>query len=413
MAVSLVFAQKDRPAKAEKPDTEGQDLATALTEAGNSPVDFIRALEKHLKKYPNSPHKDELERALVKAAVDANDNRAIVLYGERVLARDGEDIRLLDRVSRALLESGDKAAAGRALKYARKYQELVTKLRARPPQSRLSPAAWAEQLDRGEGRALVLQAQATGNLGNFEQAAALAVKSYEAFPTSEAAREAGRWLAREGKDQEAVARLADAFTIPDARNTGAERAKDRVKMGELYSKVNGSEKGLGDLILEAYDRTTALVAARKLRLRASDPNAQLTNPMEFTLSGLDGKKLSMTALKGKTVVMDFWATWCGPCRAQHPLYEEVKQRFRDKPDVVFVSINTDEDREAVKPFLEDMKWREEVYFEDGLSRALDVSSIPTTIVVSPRGEIASRMNGFLPDRFVDMLSERIREAAAN
>jgi thiol-disulfide isomerase/thioredoxin len=132
--------------------------------------------------------------------------------------------------------------------------------------------------------------------------------------------------------------------------------------------------------------------------------------MEFTLSSIAGDKLKLAELKGKVVVFDFWATWCGPCRAQHPLYDEVKQRFKGNPDVVFLSVNTDEDRELVEPFLKDAGWKVTPYFEDGLSRALQISSIPTTIVVDKRGEIFSRLNGFLPDRFVDMLTERIRDA---
>jgi thiol-disulfide isomerase/thioredoxin len=181
-------------------------------------------------------------------------------------------------------------------------------------------------------------------------------------------------------------------------------------MGELYRKLKGSEKGLGDLILEAYDRTAGLLAARRLRLRETDPNTQASSVMEFTLSGLKGRKLELASLKGKTLVFDFWATWCGPCRVQHPLYQEVKQRFRDRPDVVFLSINTDEDRDAVQPFIEENGWDDTVYFEDGLSRTLKITSIPTTIIVDRRGEVVSRMNGFLPDRFVDMLTERIRDA---
>jgi thiol-disulfide isomerase/thioredoxin len=409
LALSCCFGQ---PAPS-NPEVEEQDLSNALSEAGNSSVEFVRVLERHLQKYPESRHKAELERALVKAAIENRDEARIIQYGERVLSRESDDVQILDRVTRALLSSDDAARAERALKHARRYEEVVTAMRSRKAPARGGAAQWNEELDHGLGRALVLAARASGNLGKLEEAAALATRSFEASPSAEAAREIGRWLARLGRNDEAVARIADAFTIPDSRATDAERAKDRARMGELYAKAHGSEKGLGDVILQAYDRTTALVAAHRLRLRDSDPNVQLTNPMDFTLSGVGGSRLDLSTLKGKTVVFDFWATWCGPCRAQQPLYEEVKQRFSDKPEVVFLSINTDEDRSVVEPFLTSNKWEQKVWFEDGLSRVLRISSIPTTIVIDRKGAVVSRLNGYVPERFVDMLSERIQDALAN
>jgi thiol-disulfide isomerase/thioredoxin len=245
-------------------------------------------------------------------------------------------------------------------------------------------------------------------LGRLDDAVTLARKSFETYPTAEAAREAARWLADSGKEAEAIPWLADAFTIPDSRNSETDRARDRARMGEMYRAANGSEKGLGDLVLESYDRTTALLAERKLRLRASDPNSQRTHLMEFTLTGVGGDKLELAQLKGKVVVFDFWATWCGPCRVQHPLYEEVKKRFRGTSEVIFVSVNTDEDRDSVDPFVREMKWDRKIYFEDGLARLLKINSIPTTVIVDKQGEVASRMNGFDPARFADLLTERIR-----
>jgi thiol-disulfide isomerase/thioredoxin len=132
--------------------------------------------------------------------------------------------------------------------------------------------------------------------------------------------------------------------------------------------------------------------------------------MEFTLTSATGEKLSLSSLLGKAVVMDFWATSCGPCRAQHPLYEEVKKRFADQKDVVFLAINTDEERDLVKPFLVERGWSQQVYYEDGLSKILRVSSIPTTVVIGRSGLIVSRMNGFDPPRFADMLTDRIKDA---
>ncbi|MGH9628337.1 MAG: redoxin family protein, partial [Bryobacteraceae bacterium] len=269
-----------------------------------------------------------------------------------------------------------------------------------------------EESAQALARSLVLQARAMGNLGKMTEAIDLARKSYAAYPTAESAREIGRWLARTGREEEAIPHYADAFTIDDPRNTEADRAKDRAVLGKLYTKLKGDEKGLGDLVLEAYDRTTALSASIRERQRAQDPNAKLTDFMEFTLTGLEGDKLELTSLKGKVIVMDFWATWCGPCRVQHPLYEEVKKRFADDENVVFLAINTEDDPAMVEQFLEKNQWSKKVYFESGLSQLLKIASIPTTIIVGRDGQVFSRMNGFVPERFVDMLTERIKEALA-
>jgi len=412
----LGWAQNAPPAapSADPNAGESQDLSQAVSEAGNSPVDFVRALERHLAKYPHTTRRNEIERALVKAAIEAKDNKRLVEYGERVLAREPSDAQILDKVIRALLAGDARDTSERALKYARQYEELLRQTRGTPPPGHLSEAQWQEEVDKGLGRVLACEARATGNLGKIDEAIALARRGYETYPSAEAAREIGRWLLRGGQDKDALAPYADAFTIPDGRNTDADRAKDRAQLGDVYRKIYGSEKGLGDIVLEAYDRTTGLLAARRLRLRQNDPNAQASNVLEFTISGVDGAKLPIASLKGKAVVFDFWATWCGPCRVQHPLIEQVRQRFHDSPDVVFLSVNTDDERELVAPFLKENHWEQrQVYFEDGLSRVLAITSMPTTIVLNRRGEVISRMNGFVPERFVDMLTDRIKDALKN
>jgi thioredoxin-related protein len=93
------------------------------------------------------------------------------------------------------------------------------------------------------------------------------------------------------------------------------------------------------------------------------------------------------------------------------MYDQVKERFKGRDDVVLLSIDTDEDHGTVAPFLEQQKWsKAKVYFEDGLQKLLQVNDIPTTIIFDKQGRLASRMNGFLPDRFVEQLSERIQSA---
>jgi thiol-disulfide isomerase/thioredoxin len=334
-------------------------------------------------------------------------------FSEFASKREPDNLQVLEHVATAELHNGDKASAERALAHARHCEVLV---QATYKNDKFVPGAGREEakrkdeFDRGQARALLLQARAQGLLGHNDIAIQIAESSYKVFPSVEAAHEAARWLSAAGQDQQALQYLADAFTITALQSANADGVNDRVRMAELYRKLTGSETGLGDVILKAYDETSGQLAARRAELRQYDSNAQTKDPMGFTVSSLEGEKLPLSSLLGKVIVLDFWATWCGPCRGQHPLYEEVKARFKDSGDVVFLSIDTDEDHSLVKPFVESQKWAQKVYFDDGLQTLLQVSSIPTTIIFGKHGEVVSRMIGYLPDRFVDMLSDRIDEA---
>jgi thiol-disulfide isomerase/thioredoxin len=394
------------------PPQEKADLERAIGQAGTGPLETVRAIEQFLKQYPNSSKRPELERGAANAAMTANDDGLIVTWGDRVLAREPADVQLLARVTHSLLAVESPENAERAIRYAHRSEELIPNVVPAGGRFTVSAGEWQAQRDRAMARAFIDEARANGILGHRDEALALAQRAFNTWASADAAREIARCFERLGKIAEATAALADAFTIPDPFNTDAQRARDRAHLGELYRKSHNSEAGLGDALLAAYDRNTALTNARDLRVKQNDPNGALTDPMAFRLTGPDGAKLNMADLKGKVLVFDFWATWCVPCREQHPLYEQVKERFRDNPDVVFLSIDSDTEHNLVKPFLQDMKWQGPVYFEDGLMRALAVESLPNTVLLDRRGQVFSRMNGFAKPLFVDALTERIRGALA-
>jgi len=392
---------------------EQRSLQQAISEAGSSPVELARAIEHHLKQYPRTARRAELEHALLKTAIDLNDDRVTIEYGEKVLARDPDNRPFLEAVTTATLRSGSKDDAAHALAHAQRLEQLI---QAEYKDDKFVPGGGREvakrkdEFDRALARVRILQARAQGLMGQTGAAIQLAESSYKIFPSVEGAREAARWLTAAGKDREAVEYLAEAFTIAGLHSADPDGPNDRARLAELYKKLNGSEAGLGDLILKTYDRTGAQLAARREELKQYDPNNQLKNPMAFTLSSVDGEKLALSSLQGKILVLDFWATWCGPCRVQHGLYEQTKARFQDNADVLFLSINADEDRKQVKPFLESQMWTQKVYFDDGLQYLLRVENIPTTIIFGKKGDVVDRMVGYLPDRFVDMLTDRINDA---
>ena len=397
---------------------EQLELSIALNDAGASSIDLIRVLEQHLKKYPESKQRAAIEKTLLKSATEANDTGRIVLYGEKVLQREsppdqGDVLQVLDRVIYALVENKDIEQSKRAIAYAKRYEDDVAVMRKKmEPPGHLTPAMWSEELDKAMARGLLLEARATGYAGDPVGAEKLAKNSWEAYPTGEGARETAFWLSSLGRNAEAVEFYADAFTVEDKASTQTDRARDRARLGELYAGLNGSEKGLGDVILGAYDRTSALLSQRRANLNAKDPNSQAVNIVDFTLPAVDkaAPPLVLSTLKGKTVVMDFWATWCAPCRAQQPLIEKVEMHYGDAPDVMFIAVDADDDLSLVAPFVKEQGWKNQGYFEAGLARQFTISSIPTVLVIDPSGRISSRMIGFIPDRFEQMLTERVEEA---
>ena len=111
--------------------------------------------------------------------------------------------------------------------------------------------------------------------------------------------------------------------------------------------------------------------------------------LEKALQAPDGKKVEWAALKGKVVVLEFWATWCGPCVAAIPHLNELADKFKDQP-VQFIAV-TDEDEKVIVPFLK----RKPIHAWIGLDtdksmlKAYGISGIPHTVIVDKKGKIAA------------------------
>ncbi len=112
----------------------------------------------------------------------------------------------------------------------------------------------------------------------------------------------------------------------------------------------------------------------------------------FQLINEDGRTINFSEFKGKTIFMNFWATWCPPCIAEmpdiHDLYKKVDS------DVVFVMVSVDEQHEKAMHFVEKKGFDFPIYFlNSGLPNTYETNSIPTTYVISPDGEIVAEQHG--------------------
>ena len=109
----------------------------------------------------------------------------------------------------------------------------------------------------------------------------------------------------------------------------------------------------------------------------------------FTLTDVDGKKLRLADLAGSIVVLDFWATWCGPCKQSMPEFEELHRQFRDRK-VVVLGISVDKGADAaekVREFAAKEKLTYRMAVDDGsVARAYGIVRVPGTVIID-RGQI--------------------------
>ena len=378
-------------------DAERRDLIIATQQSAGSPIDFVRALEEHLRKYPNSPYREKIVRSLFQASQKLDDQRRVALYGEQLLAKDPDDVSVLGAVGAALNSFGEVKTSQRALQVGQRLEKDI-----RGQVDVKSPLQHAHDL----GVALTIEADAYGISGKTQDALSAASASFAEFPSAEAARSLGRWEASAGHNGAAVKAYADAFALGDSAD---HHSDDRRRLTELYLKDHSSTTGLGDIVLAEYDRMTAL----QERMEPQSADADAGHLANAAIIDMSGKQVPLASFKGKVLVMDFWATWCQPCRMQHPLFERVKSDFKDDPRVVFLEIDAGEDRDTVAPFLKKQAWNNDAYLDNDLAHTLNIESIPTTVLVDRSGKLYSELVGFRPETFVALLTSRIQDALAS
>ncbi len=119
---------------------------------------------------------------------------------------------------------------------------------------------------------------------------------------------------------------------------------------------------------------------------------------DFTLRDINGKTVSLRDLRGKVVLLEFWATWCPPCRRSIPEMEALSRKFFNR-DVVLVGVNVDggDSYEAVKNFVSQYNMTYTVLVDNGdASRKYQVSSIPAIYLLDKDQKIVKRYLGFSP-----------------
>ncbi len=166
----------------------------------------------------------------------------------------------------------------------------------------------------------------------------------------------------------------------------------------LYEKiVNGLEEGFGES--PTVQRLVSEFDENKKRMKARQPIAAGSDAKEITLPNPDGDTLRLSDYEGKVVLLDFWASWCGPCRRENPNVVKLYDKYHEQGFEVF-SVSLDRNKEKWKAAIEkdDLKWEAHVsdlkYFNSRAAQKYNVSSIPFTVLIDREGKvIATRLRG--------------------
>ena len=152
--------------------------------------------------------------------------------------------------------------------------------------------------------------------------------------------------------------------------------------------------GIALFIMMSAPRSPKLDAAAEETCAA---NAKVAN-LNFTLKDINGKDVSVSSYKDKVILLDFWATWCAPCKIEIPAFIDLYNKYKSRGFVV-LGVSMDDSVPDVKPFVQKLKMNYPVFIGMGrkdIEEAFELIGFPTSFIISRDGKICGQHMGYAP-----------------
>ena len=182
--------------------------------------------------------------------------------------------------------------------------------------------------------------------------------------------------------QTAIAVRLKGSPVPDELNNSTQR---------LWKELGGTDQGWRAFMARVDAK------GKPESAEVATWNTKNTALPEFDLTDLDGGKWSLADLKGKVAFINLWATWCGPCKMELPYVQKLREQFKDRKDVLILTLNIDDEVGKVQPFMKENKYSFPVLLGQAYADAQGVNSIPRNWVVAVDGKVMFEGVGFSND----------------
>ncbi|MEP0823805.1 MAG: TlpA family protein disulfide reductase [Ignavibacterium sp.] len=375
--------------------------------AERDPLRKVELLEQFLKDFPQTD--DNLHSLLVSFCIQAK------LYDKALDLLEhhpNPNPQSYNSIAWQLIEAGTDLE--KAVSLAKKGLDLARNQNERSKPPYLSMRQWMRSKEYGIGMIADTYAFGIFKLGRFIEAE----KAYEEA-----------YHATQGREADINARLVECY-VKNGKYSEAIRVADEcVRKGKsnddllafyktAYTQKHGSEEGF----LEAVNAARALVA-REARTELLK-NVLTIPAIDFALKDLKENTVRLSDLRGKIVVLDFWATWCGPCLSSFPTLQKIYDKYKGHPSIAILAVNTwenlkgEEMKQHVRKFMEENKYTFPVVFDEGMVEKYGVEGIPTKFVIDQNGIIRFKDLGFagadamearMEQQFEFLLSENVSE----